>query len=137
MKVRTINYQRTYNTGNYTSIRLGAEIELDDGDSSTEAFFKAKEIIDAEYKLLMPEPPTFGFAPSEIKVSKEVNPATPDTRTREEKQADLIRTFTKIEKPDGLKSMELIVKSKPYLQSVYDEKMDELTKSLNNEGSKL
>jgi len=71
MKVRTINYQRTYNTGNYTSIRLGAEIELDDGDSSTEAFFKAKEIIDAEYKLLMPEPPTFGFAPSEIKVSKE------------------------------------------------------------------
>ena len=53
MKIKSINYQRTYNIGQYESLKLGVDIELDNEDE-VEAFKLAREIIKKQFKESMP-----------------------------------------------------------------------------------
>ena len=59
--------------------------------------------------------------------TKEPEPTLPDTRTQEQKQIDLINSFTTLPKPDGLESMYLVVKNKPELLEAYNIKHAELS----------
>ena len=51
MKIKSINYQRTYNLGMYESLKLGIEIEVDD-DNTDAAFLLAKDLMQKEFKKL-------------------------------------------------------------------------------------
>ncbi len=46
MTIKKIDYQKVFNTGNYTSARYGIEIELEEGDSEITAMRIAKETVE-------------------------------------------------------------------------------------------
>jgi hypothetical protein len=50
MHVSSIRYGRKINTGNYQSLDLSIEVALEEGDSPTEAFEKARKLVEFEAK---------------------------------------------------------------------------------------
>ena len=46
MEFRTINYQKTFNLGNYQSERIGVEIVLEQGESANKAIDLAKQFVE-------------------------------------------------------------------------------------------
>jgi len=50
MKLDRINYQKTFNLGNYSSERIGVEIQVDETDDWEETFALAKRIVENTHK---------------------------------------------------------------------------------------
>lgn len=60
MKATKCHMERTYNLGNYESVRLLTEVQLDDGEKASDAFAKLKESLDKTFQKLhghVPEVP--------------------------------------------------------------------------------
>jgi hypothetical protein len=55
MKPTKVSLEKTINPGFYESIRLGVEVEIQDGDTVAGAFEKIKTAIDAEAAKLIEE----------------------------------------------------------------------------------
>ena len=54
MRPARINYQKTFNLGNYSSERIGMEAELEGGDDAEECLLKLKEEIEKLHKKTNP-----------------------------------------------------------------------------------
>jgi len=50
MKITTVNYQKTFNLGNYCSEKIGMDIQLDEGDTPELALDIAKTIVHGWHK---------------------------------------------------------------------------------------
>jgi hypothetical protein len=46
MKITTVSYTKTFNLGNYCSERIGAEIEISEGDNVEHGLDEAKKIVE-------------------------------------------------------------------------------------------
>ena len=116
MKINQVNYQKTFNLGNYSSERIGVDITLNEGDDAKEALATAKQLVE-EYHVQ-------GYAAREAAVPVIVATPLPQPKKSTEplSLADQIKTCTEIK---VLESYKFIVKGKPE-QQVYDRIMMEL-----------
>ncbi len=51
MKPDRINYQKTFNLGNYCSERIGMEAQLDEGDNAEECLLELKKKVEMMHKV--------------------------------------------------------------------------------------
>lgn len=118
-------------TDQYRRRQVHIEVTIKEGESVSEAEALAERYIKdyikrntvEQYNHI--EEKYVTIAPiAEIQIEE---PAVPDTRTKEQKQIDLINSFTTLSKPDGLESMYLVVKNKPELLDAYNKKHFELS----------
>lgn len=120
MEIKTVNYQKTFNLGNYQSERIGVEIVLESGESANKAIELAKQFVE------------------ECHVNNQKVQALP-----EEEPVEVIKTQspqTLIERTMGfidackderdLKAFELMCKNKPELKKYYDKKLKSLTNGI-------
>lgn len=129
---KTIVYHKTYNLGNYSSHKIGVEIELEEGDDIQQALLFAKAETDKFHLNSIPKEEVIqrnefqsGTTVKTIEQST-VAPAPPQkNKTQEEQTIEDISTCTELK---VLESYKLIVKGKSKLQEAYDAKLKELTK---------
>ena len=55
MKIQTINYQRVQGLPNYSNLKVGVVVEVEEGESPDEAFEKARVFVHAKIRLLSGE----------------------------------------------------------------------------------
>lgn len=119
MEIRTINYQKTFNLGNYQSERIGVEIVLEPGESANKAIDLAKQFVE-ECHLNNQKVQALQQEEEPVEVIKTQSPQTLIERTM---------GFIDACKNEGeLKAFEFMAKNKPELKMYYDKKL----KSFNN-----
>lgn len=132
MPITTVNYQKTYNLGNYSSEKIGIEISLNEGQDPKEALHEAKKLADEFHTNTNKEiyPKNADSVPININkadpVIKQQEASSTKLLSKEEKQKQLIESCTSMDGNDGLLSYKLLVKSYPHLQDTYDNKLKEL-----------
>lgn len=134
MQIEKINYQRTFNLGNYSSERLGVDININTGENAMQALDEARKLVEEWHTKNHPElyqdkTPDVSIIPKnrnedyEINKMKAVRNSAPVYK--EESLEDQINSC---KSPTVLKAVyEKLVKNKPELQTVYDNKLKELT----------
>ena len=50
MHIQVINYQRTFNLGNYASEKIGVEVAINAGEDAKEALETAKSLVEEYHK---------------------------------------------------------------------------------------
>ena len=55
MKIQTINYQRVQGLPNYSNLKVGVVVQIEEGESPDEAFDKARIFVHAKIRLLSGE----------------------------------------------------------------------------------
>ena len=102
MHIQTINYQKTFNLGNYSSEKIGVEIVLNAGEDAKQALDTAKALVEEYHKE--------NFKPEEI-----ISP---------EKEIDNTIALIEACKSEGeLRQFYLMCQSNPVLKSYYDLKV--------------
>lgn len=136
MHISKVNYTKTFNLGSYQSEKIGVEIDLNAGEDAKEALAAAKTLVHEYYMegllthpvAATPFPETHSVVADNaivpiVQVEKE-----PLTKlSKEEQQKAVISACTHLEKPDGLLSYEVLLKTYPYLTEVYNETYKRLT----------
>ena len=114
MEIRTINYQKTFNLGNYQSERIGVEIALEQGESANKAIDLAKQFVE-ECHLNNQKVQALQQEEEPVEVIKTQSPQTLIERTM---------SFIDACKNEGeLKAFEFMAKTKPELKMHYDKKL--------------
>jgi hypothetical protein len=119
MKIKSINYQRTYNLGMYESLKLGIEIEVDD-DNTDAAFLLAKDLVQKEFKKLNHIPDAQVGSTETIITEAEIpsyKPPKLPKQTPEEKIIEQIMGTTDLL---VLQSFKLLSNKYPAVQVAYD-----------------
>ena len=50
MKITEITYHRTFNLGNFNSERIGVKVDINEGESASEALETAKQLVEETHK---------------------------------------------------------------------------------------
>ena len=50
MKITEITYNRTFNLGNFNSERIGVKVDINEGESASEALETAKQLVEETHK---------------------------------------------------------------------------------------
>jgi hypothetical protein len=117
MHIQVINYQKTFNLGNYSSERIGVEIAVNAGEDAKEALETAKQLVEEFHKeSLKPAPQQVYEEP--VQVIKTQSP-----QTLAEKTKIFIDTCKNV---GELKAWELMCKNKPELEEYYNKKLKSL-----------
>ena len=124
MKIKSINYQRTFNLGMYESLKLGIDIDVDD-DNTDAAFDLAKELIQKEYKKSVSNVPEIQMGTTEkvVEISEEersYKPPKPPKQTPEEKIIEQIMGTTDLL---VLQSFKLLSNKYPSVQEAYNNQL--------------
>ena len=107
MHIQTINYQKTFNLGNYSSEKIGVEIVLNAGEDAKQALDTAKALVEEYHKENFKE---IAQEPEEI-----VSP---------ENELDNTIAFIDGCKSEGeLRQVYLMCQSNPVLKSYYELKI--------------
>jgi hypothetical protein len=107
MHIQTVNYQKTFNLGNYSSEKIGVEIVLNAGEDAKKALDTAKELVEEYHK----------------ENFKEVN-QEPEEIVSPEKELDNTIDFINSCKTEGeLREVYLMCQKNPVLKSYYDLKI--------------
>jgi hypothetical protein len=115
MEIRTINYQKTFNLGNYQSERIGVEIVLEQGESANKAIDLAKQFVEECHLNNNQKVQALQHEEEPIELIKTQSPQTLIERTM---------SFIDACKNEGeLKAFEFMSKTKPELKSYYDKKL--------------
>lgn len=110
MHIQTINYQRTFNTGNYSSERIGVEIAINAGESAEKALDTAKKLVEEYHEKSIKE---FIEQTEEI-----ISP---------EKELENTMSFIDACKTEGqLREVYLMCQKNPALKSYYEVKLKTL-----------
>ncbi len=135
MKVKSINYQKTFNLGNYSSERIGVEVDVDEGEHLEEVFDYAKWLVEGMHNASQ-SAPAQECRGVEVKTiapagsSQKENFATPEPKqplTKEEKKKQQVKDFIEtISTCTSLKSVQIFQKL------VEKENDPELTEAYNN-----
>lgn len=123
MHIEKINYQKTFNLGNYTSEKIGVEIALHQGESATKALNIAKELVE-EYHLE-------NLKKNPIVVDVETEPIiqTQSPKTLVEKTKQFIDDCkNEVE----LKAWKIMANSNSEIMKYYSEKLESFKNNVNN-----
>lgn len=108
MHIQVINYQRTFNLGNYASEKIGVEVAINAGEDAKEALEAAKSLVEEYHKENVAKLKDLGyFYEDQIKI--EIVP-TQSKQTLDEKTKVLIDACKTREE---LKAWELMSKEIP------------------------
>ena len=123
MHIERVNYQKTYNLGNYTSEKIGVELVLHQGESADKALDIAKELVEEYHKRhLLTISPDYEHL-VEYPVSNVIKTQSPQTLAQKTKQfIDECKTV------EDLKAWELMSKSSADLKEYYNNKLLKLKK---------
>ena len=119
MQITQISYQKTFNLGNYSSERIGAEITLNAGEDAMQAINEARKLVMENFTAnnlqpeILPEP-EIPIIPKQKQMPIET---TVDFIKRD------INSCTELK---VLESYRLIAAGKPELKEAYDNKLIEL-----------
>ena len=125
MKIKSINYQRTYNLGMYESLKLGIEIEVDD-DNTDAAFLLAKDLVHSEFKKLNHVPDIQIGSTETVITEAEIpsyKPPKLPKQTPEEKIIEQIMGTTDLL---VLQSFKLLSNKYPAVQEAYNNQLKKL-----------
>jgi hypothetical protein len=117
MHIQVINYQRTFNLGNYASEKIGVEVAINAGENAKEALETAKSLVEEYHKENVAKLKDLGYF-YEDQIQVETIP-TQSKETRDEKTKKYI-DFCKTK--EELKAWELMSKSSPELLEYYNKK---------------
>jgi hypothetical protein len=118
MHIQVINYQRTFNLGNYASEKIGVEVAINAGEDAKEALEAAKSLVEEYHKENVAKLKDLGYF-YEDQIEVETIP-TQSKKTLTEKTKEFIDACkTKVE----LKAWELMSKSNPELLEHYNKKL--------------
>jgi len=118
MHIQVINYQRTFNLGNYASEKIGVEVAINAGEDAKEALETAKLLVEEYHKENVAKLKDLGYF-YEDQIEVETIP-TQSKKTLTEKTKEFIDACkTRVE----LKSWELMSKSNPELLEHYNKKL--------------
>ena len=118
MHIQVINYQRTFNLGNYASEKIGVEVAINAGEDAKEALETAKSLVEEYHKENVAKLKDLGYF-YEDQIQVEIIP-TQSKETRDEKTKKFI-DFCKTK--EELKAWELMSKSSPELLEHYNKKL--------------
>jgi len=117
MNIQTINYQKTFNLGNYSSERIGVEIAINAGEDAKEALETAKQLVEEFHKESLQESVSQPYS-EPVQVIKTQSPKTLAEKTKH--FIDLCKN------KQELKTWELMCKNNPELKEYYDQKLKSL-----------
>ena len=121
MQIKTINYTRTFNLGNYSSEKIGVELSLDQGESAKQALDIARDLAEEYHKENVMRLKDLGYFYDE-QVPDEIIP-TQSKKSLVEKTKEFIDSC---KTKDELKAWELMSKSHPELLEYYTDKLKNL-----------
>ena len=128
MHISTISYQKTYNLGNYSSEKIGVEISINAGEDSMEALRTAKQLCDEYHKETTTSLPPENTITNVEEILPEIQ--QPKLSAKQRQEQTLIDSINSCTDVKVLESYRLIAKSKPKLQTSYDNKLKQLTNGL-------
>jgi Tfp pilus assembly protein PilO len=127
MHISKVSYQKTFNLGSYTSEKIGVELDINEGEDAKLALDKARKLVQ-EYHI---ENNKGLYVRGEMdEMLPEVQKQKPE-KTAIESLIEDINTCTEIK---VLESYRLIAKSKPELQTAYDNHLKKLKYESNRLG---
>lgn len=121
MHIQVINYQKTFNLGNYSSERIGVEVAINPGESAKEALETARGLVEeyhAENVKKQKELLEFlgvGYQEPPVEVIPSQSPKTLVEKTK--------YFIDQCKNETELKAWELMSKSKPELLEYYNDKL--------------
>lgn len=118
MHIQTINYQKTFNLGNYSSERIGVEISINAGEDAKEALETAKQLVEEFHKESKSQEPVSEPYSEPVQVIKTQSPKTLAEKTKH--FIDLCKS------KQELKAWELMCKNNSELKEYYDQKFKTL-----------
>lgn len=118
MNIQTINYQKTFNLGNYSSERIGVEIAINAGEDAKEALETAKQLVEEFHKETNAQKSVSQPYDEPVQIIKTQSPKTLAEKTKH--FIDLCKT------KQELKQWELMCKNNPELKEYYDQKLKSL-----------
>jgi len=118
MHIEKVNYQKTFNLGNYTSEKIGIELVLHQGESADKALDIAKELVEEYHKRhLVTISPDYEHL-VEYPVSNVIKTQSPQTLAEKTKQfIDECKTI------EDLRAWELMSKNSSELKEYYNNKL--------------
>lgn len=115
MHIEKVNYQKTFNLGNYTSEKIGVELSLHQGESADKALDIAKQLVE-EYHLENLKNNTFIV---DVETEPIIQTQSPKTLVEKTKQ------FINDCKNEGeLKAWKIMANSNPEIMEYYNEKLE-------------
>ena len=122
MHIEKVNYQKTFNLGNYSSEKIGVELCLNAGEDAKEALNAAKELVEEYHKENLVKLRESGLYQEEetVEVIEKVQP-----KTLNEKVKIFIDACKTVEE---LKAWELMSKNNLELHEYYDQKLRSIKK---------
>ncbi len=117
MHIQVINYQRTFNLGNYASEKIGVELAINAGEDAKEALETAKSLVEEYHKENVAKLKDLGyFYEDQIKI--EIVPTQSKQKLDEKTKVFIDACKTKEE----LKAWELMSKRNTELLEYYNKK---------------
>lgn len=123
MHIQVINYQKTFNLGNYSSERIGVEIAVNAGEDAKEALETAKQLVEEFHKQSLKPLPQQVFGEQQVYEEPVEVIKTQSPQTLVEKTKMFIDSCKTKEE---LKAWELMCKNKPELAEYYKKKLKSL-----------
>lgn len=121
MNIKSINYQKTFNLGNYQSERIGVEIELNPGDSANEALDLAKQFVEECH-----------VKNQKVQASTEEEPVEVIQTQTPQTLIERTKGFIDACKNEGeLKAFEFMSNTKPELKTYYNQKLKSLINAIS------
>ena len=125
MHIEKVNYQKTFNLGNYTSEKIGVEVCLHNGESADKALDIAKGLVEEYHKKNLDR--------HSIVIDAEIEPIVIEPRQNPKSLTERTKEFIEMCKTkEELKAWELMSKNNTELLEYYNNKL----KSFNNATNK-
>jgi hypothetical protein len=117
MHIEKVNYQKTFNLGNYTSEKIGVEVFLHQGESADKALDVARGLVEEYHKQNLEK--------HSFVINEEVAPIVIEPRQTGKSLTERTKEFIDLCKtPEELKAWELMSKNNPELLEHYNNKLN-------------
>jgi hypothetical protein len=121
MHIQVINYQRTFNLGNYASEKIGVEVAINAGEDAKEALETAKSLVEEYHKENVAKLKDLGYFYEE-QIEVETIP-TQSKKTLTEKTKEFIPALWSSESTEFRNENDEII----YTMRLFDDDLPELT----------
>lgn len=121
MYIEKVNYQRTFNLGNYSSEKIGVEMVVNTGENAKEALEHCKKLVEEYHEDNVKRLKELGYFDNEVVETVQIQ----NKKSSIETAKDLIKKCTTYEE---LKTWEMMSRNNPELNILYNNKVIELSK---------
>jgi hypothetical protein len=127
MKVDRISYQRVYPIGLYVNERIGVEIQVDEGEDSTEVFNHAKKMVDGWHESGKALLPTDVPLAENNYIDEGINGAPQSDSFPEVGMQAAIKTCSSVPVLKTFRKLIYDIQKDPVLMEMYENKLRELS----------